>query len=94
MFEPILYRIKVLPDAVEEKTQGGIYIPQKAADMEQKAGMTGTVVAVGPGAFDGQGTVKEGDRVLFVKYAGTLCTESGTEYRYLNDEDIIGVERG
>lgn len=91
MFQPVLYRLKVKPDDAQEKTAGGIIIPQQAANLEQKAGMTGTVVAIGEGAFDGQGTVKVGDRILYVRYAGTLFTEDGVEYRYINDEDCISV---
>jgi len=93
MFQPVLYRLKVKPDTVEEKTAGGIIIPQGAANLEQKAGMTGTVVAIGEGAFDGQDVVKVGDRILYVKYAGTLFTENGEEFRYINDEDCISVCR-
>lgn len=91
MFQPVLYRLKVKPDPVEEQTAGGIFIPQDIQKKEQVAGQTGVVVSVGPTCFEGQPYVKPGDRILFVRYAGILFNEDGAEYRYLNDEDIVGI---
>lgn len=95
MFEPVLYRLKVKPDPVEEKTEGGIFIPQDVQKKEQVAGQTGTVISFGSTCFDGQSTVDVGDRILFARYAGILHREAdGHEYRFMNDEDVIAVEKG
>lgn len=93
-FEPILYRLKVKPDAFEEITAGGIVIPKQTAEKEQTATVTGTVVSVGQSAFEGAALLKSGDRVLYAKYGGLIHRENGEEFRFLNDEDIIAIERG
>lgn len=91
MFKPISILIKVLPDKVDEKTEGGIYLPQAAQDQQGKAGVTGTIVSIGCDVDTSIFT--EGAKVLHVRYAGVVHKDAdGVEYRYLKDEDIIAVE--
>lgn len=92
-FAPAMYRIKVKPDPVEEKTAGGIIITADTKAREQGATVIGTVVAVGPSAFEGSGVLTPGDRILYAKYGGLVHKEDGIEYRFLNDEDLIAIER-
>jgi len=92
-FVPVLYRLKVLPDAIEEVTAGGIILSAVTKERDQAATVTGTVVAVGPSAFEGSQVVSEGDRILFAKYGGLVFRENDKEYRFLNDEDLVAIER-
>jgi chaperonin GroES len=92
-FEPCLYRIKVKPDTVEEKTAGGIILPGSVKDQEKAATVTGTVISVGPSAFEGAGVLKPGNRILFAKYGGLIHREGDEDFRFLNDEDLVAVER-
>lgn len=92
-FEPILYRIKVKPDPVEEVTAGGIILSQATQQSEKNATITGTVISVGESAFEGASVLQPGDRVLYAKYGGLVFQESGQEFRFLNDEDIVSVYR-
>ncbi len=76
----------------EEKTKGGIIIPDTAKEKP----MEGEVVAVGKGRVTEEGKVvaldvKAGDRVLFSKYAGTEVKIDGTEYLIMREEDILGI---
>jgi len=76
----------------EEKTKGGIIIPDTAQEKPQE----GEVVAVGPGARDEDGEriemdVKVGDRILFGKWSGTEVKLGGTDYVILKESDIMGV---
>lgn len=75
---PLQDRIIVKPAKAEEKTAGGIIIPDTAKEKP----LMGTVLAAGPGKKDEPVTVKAGDRVLFGKYAGT-------EFRYENEDLLI-----
>jgi chaperonin GroES len=75
-----------------QKSAGGIIIPDTAKEKPQE----GKVIAVGPGKRDKNGNrqvldVKDGDRVLFGKYAGTEIKIEGSEYLILREEDILGV---
>ena len=84
----------VLPDKVEEKTEGGIYLPDTTKDKEQAAATTGVIVAVGQSAWkdldDGYPWAYEGDRVTYGRYAGvTLTGKDGIDYVLLNDNDIL-----
>jgi len=80
-------RVLVEPAAAEEKTAGGIIIPDTAKEKPQK----GTVIAVGPGKKkDEPMTVKAGDKVLYGKYAGTEITIEGKEYLIMRQDDIFG----
>jgi len=75
----------------EEKTKGGIIIPDTAKEKPQE----GRVIAVGPGRVDDGKTikleVKAGDRVLFGKYSGTEIKLDGEEHIIMREEDILGV---
>jgi chaperonin GroES len=85
--KPLADRVLVEPAAAEEKTAGGIIIPDTAKEKPQK----GTVVAVGPGKKDEPMTVKNGDSVLYGKYAGTEITIDGTNYLIMRESDIVAV---
>jgi chaperonin GroES len=90
--KPMNDRVLVLRVAEEQKTAGGIIIPDTAKEKPQE----GKVVAVGTGkvADDGKRTaleVKVGDRVLFGKYAGTEMKIDGVEHVFMREDDILGV---
>ena len=88
---PVGYRVLVKPDALEEKTKGGIVIPTTMRDDHDRAQATGTVVALGEFAFKEWPVnwALTGDRVLFSKYGGIHLTGADGElYRLLNDEQI------
>ena len=85
--KPLADRVLVEPAKAEEKTVGGIIIPDTAKEKPQK----GTVVAVGPGKKDEPMTVKEGDTVLYGKYAGTEITVDGGDYLIMRESDIVAV---
>ncbi len=76
----------------EERTKGGIIIPDTAKEKPQE----GEVIAVGPGKVTDDGKkipmeVKEGDRVLFSKYAGTEIKIDGEEHLIMREDDILGI---
>jgi chaperonin GroES len=80
------------PDAAEEKSSGGIILPDTAQEKPQQ----GTVVVVGPGKASDAGTivdmtVKAGDKVLYGKYSGTEITLEGTDYVIMRESDILAV---
>jgi len=85
--KPLADRVLIEPAAAEEKTAGGIIIPDTAKEKPQK----GTVVAVGPGKKDEPLTVKVGDQVLYGKYAGTEITVDGQNYLIMRESDIVAV---
>jgi len=85
--KPLADRVLVEPAPAEEKTAGGIIIPDTAKEKPQK----GTVVAVGPGKKDEPMTVKAGDLVLYGKYAGTEITIDGINYLIMRESDIVAV---
>ena len=98
MIIPCGHRILVKPEKVEEKTEGGIYIPETAKGREQQGTMKGVVVEVGPNAWkafdDGHQWANVGDKVCFKRYAGEVIKDDdGTEYRIMNDEDVLSVFR-
>lgn len=89
---PLGDRVLVEREAAEEKTAGGIYIPESGKEKPQR----GKVVAVGSGKRDDQGNthavdVKKGDVVLFGKYSGTEVKIDNVEYVVMREDDIIGV---
>ncbi len=84
---PLHDRVIVKPAAAEEKTAGGIIIPDTAKEKPQR----GVVVAAGPGKKDEPMTVKAGDTVLYSKYAGTEVTLEGNDYLIMRESDILGV---
>lgn len=89
---PLHDRILVRRMAEEEKTAGGLYIPDTAKEKPSK----GEVVAAGKGRLTEDGKtlpldVKVGDKVLFGKYAGTELKLNGNEYLMMREEDILGI---
>ncbi len=86
-FVPQGDRVLVEVAEAEEKTAGGIIIPDSAKEKPQK----GVVVAVGPGKKkDEPMTVKVGDKVLYGKYSGTEITVDGKEYQIMRQDDLLG----
>ena len=85
--KPINDRVVVKAAAAEEKTAGGIIIPDTVKEKPQK----GEIVAVGPGKDGEKMTVKKGDTVLYGKYAGQEISYKGTEYLIMREDDILGV---
>jgi chaperonin GroES len=85
--KPLADRVLVEAAAAEEKTAGGIIIPDTAKEKPQK----GKVVAVGGGKKDEPMTVKVGDSVLYGKYAGTEITVDGKDYLIMREADIFAV---
>jgi len=91
-FRPLHDRVVVKRVAEEEKTKGGIIIPDTAKEKP----MEGEVVAVGPGARNEKGElvpmdVKAGDRILFGKWSGTEVKLDGVELLIMKESDIMGV---
>jgi chaperonin GroES len=89
---PLNDRVIVKRVAEEQKTVGGIIIPDTAKEKPQE----GKIVAVGPGKRDDDGKrisleVKEGDRILFSKYAGTEIKIDGEEHIFMREEDILAI---
>jgi chaperonin GroES len=89
---PLQDRVLVVRIEEEEKTSGGIIIPDTAKEKPQE----GRAVAVGPGKLNEKGeripmTVKENDRVLFTKYGGTDVKIDGVEHLILREDDILGI---
>ncbi len=85
--KPLADRVLVLPDPAEEKTAGGLFIPDTAKEKP----LAGKVVAAGPGTKEVQMEVKVGDRVLYGKYAGTEITVEGTSYLIMKQNDILAI---
>lgn len=85
--KPLADRVLVEPAAAEQKTAGGIIIPDTAKEKPQK----GTVVAVGNGKKDEPLTVKVGDLVLYGKYAGTEINVDGRDYLIMRESDILAI---
>ncbi len=84
---PLADRVIIEPAAAEEKTAGGIIIPDTAKEKPQK----GTVVAVGPGTKDEPITVKVGNTVLYGKYAGTEISVESNDYLIMRESDIVAI---
>jgi chaperonin GroES len=91
-FRPLHDRVVVRRIEAEEKTTGGIIIPDTAKEKP----MEGEVIAVGPGARNEQGQlvpldVKQGDRILFGKWSGTEVKIDGEELLIMKETDIMGI---
>jgi chaperonin GroES len=87
---PLADRVVVKPAEAEEKTKGGIILPDTAREKP----VEGTIVAAGPGKISDNGevikmTVKVGDKVLYGKYSGTDVTIDGEEYLIMRESDIF-----
>ena len=94
-FRPLHDRVVVRRLNAEEKTAGGIIIP----DTAQEKPMEGEIIAVGPGARNEQGQivaldVKAGDRILFGKWSGTEVKLDGQELLIMKESDIMGIIEG
>ena len=85
--KPLADRVLVVPAPAEEKTIGGIIIPDTAKEKPLK----GEVVAVGSGTKDEEMVVKVGDTVLYGKYAGTELELEGNKYLIMRQSDILAV---
>ena len=91
-FRPLHDRVVVRRIEAEEKTKGGIIIPDTAKEKPQE----GEIIAVGPGARDEKGNVapidlKAGDRILFGKWSGTEVRIDGEELLIMKESDVMGV---
>ena len=84
---PLHDRVIVKPAPAEEKTAGGIIIPDTAKEKPQR----GTVIAAGPGKKDEPMTVKSGDTILYGKYAGTEVSFEGVDYLIMRESDILAI---
>lgn len=87
---PMGYRVAIKEDVADEKTEGGIFIPQQGREKPA----TGTVVAVGPGAMDKEGvfhtpSVAEGDRVIFQRNSGEEFDLDGEKVRIMSHNNIV-----
>jgi chaperonin GroES len=94
-FRPLRDRLLVRRVDAEEKTKGGIIIPDTAKEKPQE----GEIVAAGPGARDESGKlvpldVKAGDRILFGKWSGTEIKIDGEDLLIMNESDVMGVVEG
>jgi len=85
--KPLADRVLVEPAPAEEKTAGGIIIPDTAKEKPQK----GKIIAVGNGKPDEPMTVKKGDTVLYGKYSGTELSLDGTDYLMMKESDILAI---
>tara|TARA_Y100000591_G_scaffold304053_1_gene300425 strand:- start:520 stop:810 length:291 start_codon:yes stop_codon:yes gene_type:complete len=90
--KPLSDRVVVEPAAAEEKSSGGIILPDTAQEKPQQ----GTVVATGPGKVSDSGTlvemsVKDGDKILYGKYSGTEVNIAGIEYIIMRESDILAI---
>ncbi|HCK99370.1 MAG TPA: co-chaperone GroES [Candidatus Marinimicrobia bacterium] len=90
--KPLADRVVVKPAEAEEKTSGGIILPDTAKEKPQE----GTVTAVGPGKVSDNGTivpmeVKIGDKVLYGKYSGTEVTIKGDGHLIMRESDILAI---
>lgn len=92
---PLEYKVLVKPLDVEEKTKGGIYLPETTKDKEKFAKQEGILIAVGAIAFtdpDWLDVPKVGDKVLYDRYAGcTVEGKDGNDYRLIADKEIGAV---
>jgi chaperonin GroES len=91
--KPLGDRVVVKPADREEKTKGGIFLPDTAS---KERPMEGTVLAAGEGRRDDSGKlipmgVRAGDKVLFAKYSGTEFKVDEVEYLILSEKDILGI---
>lgn len=89
---PLADRVLVRPLEAEEKTEGGIIIPDNAKEKPQK----GEIVAIGEGKISDSGqkitmTLKNGDKVLYGKYSGTEISVEGEDYLIMRESDVMAV---
>ena len=87
MMKPINDRVVVKPATAEEKTKGGIIIPDTAKEKPQR----GEIIAVCPGKDGNAMTVKAGDVVLYGKYAGQELNYQGEDYLIMREDDVLVI---
>ena len=90
--KPLLDRVVVEALEAEDKTSGGIYLPDTAKEKPQM----GKIIATGPGKVSDSGekiamTVKKGDKVLYGKYSGTEVSFEGKDYIIMHESDILAI---
>jgi chaperonin GroES len=90
--KPLADRVVLKKLDAEDKTSGGIFLPDTAKEKPQQ----GEILAVGPGRTDDKGTrtameVKVGDKVLFAKYSGTEVKIEGVDYLIMSERDLLAV---
>lgn len=85
--KPLADRVLILPAPAEEKTVGGIIIPDTAKEKP----LQGKVIAVGHGTKDEEMVLKEGDTVLYGKYSGTEIEYEGVKYLMMRQSDVLAV---
>lgn len=85
--QPLADRVLIEPAPAEEKTVGGIIIPDTAKEKP----LQGTVVAVGRGTKDEEMVLKVGDQVLYGKYSGTEVEFEGTKYLIMRQSDVVAI---
>jgi chaperonin GroES len=90
--KPLEDRVVVKPMDAEQKTSGGIIIPDNAKEKPQK----GEVIAIGPGKVNDKGqkiemTLKKGDKILYGKYSGSEITIDGKEYLIVRESDVLAI---
>lgn len=85
--KPIADRVIIKPAPADEKTKGGIIIPDTAKEKPQR----GEVIAVGPGKDGNLMTVNVGDMVLYGKYSGQEISYEGQDYLIMREEDILVI---
>ena len=90
--KPLADRVVIKPSPAEEKTKGGIILPDTAKEKP----VVGEVVAIGPGKVSDDGKkipmeIKVGDKVLYGKYSGTEVTVDGEEYLIMREADIFAI---
>ena len=95
--EPKGYKLLIAIPKMEEKTQGGVIIPDKLKGLEQTASIVGLVISVGQAAYKDADKFpygpycKEGDFVIFRSYSGTRFKLRGEEFRLINDDTVEAV---
>ncbi len=85
--KPLSDRVLILPNPAEEKTAGGLFIPDTAKEKP----LAGKVVAVGPGTAEVKMEVAVGDTVLYGRYAGTEIHVDGEDYLIMKQSDLLAV---
>ena len=85
--KPLADRVLIEPNPAEEKTAGGLFIPDTAKEKP----LAGKVIAVGPGTADVKMEVKTGDQVLYGKYAGQEIQVDGVDYLIMKQNDILAI---
>lgn len=96
-FEPVEFNVIVRIDKIEEKTKGGIILPDQKRDEDKHASVEATLISVSPLAFTYEEWPQDarkpaiGDRILMAKYAGSPIGTGDTDYRIIKDKDILAV---